>query len=175
MADTTITPEELGRIKLALSGGYLAPEGINFIGEAFQGRFVRASAPSQRDHGPERLIDTWASTEVPGWRSAEGKLPIDLVFELQQVIRFNSVVLKEQPGEPPETWARDVEVHISPGADGPFTRVYAGRIAPEQELRDSFPDATGRFVMLRVMSAQGSGAYVSLGEVELYYAPVLKS
>ncbi|HEU5318494.1 MAG TPA: discoidin domain-containing protein [Chloroflexota bacterium] len=175
MAETTITPEELGRIKLALSGGFLAPEGINFVGEAFQGRFVRATAASQRAHEPTRLLDSWAQPEVPGWRSADGKVPIDLVFELQQVIRFNAIVLKAQPGEPPETWVRDVELHVAGGADGPFTRVYAGRMAPSSELRDNFPDATGRFVLLRVLSTQGNAPYVSLAELELYYAPTIKS
>jgi hypothetical protein len=176
MAETTITPEELGRIKLALSGGFLAPEGINFLGETFQSRFVRASAPSQRDHEPGRLLDSWAQPEVPGWRSTDGKVPIELVFQLQQVIRFNSVVMKSQPGEPAETWVRDAELLVAGGPDGPFTSVYSGRMAPSAELRDSFPDATGRYVMLRILSAQGSAPpYVSLAELELYYAPTIKS
>jgi hypothetical protein len=137
---------------------------------------VRASAPAQRGYEPSRLIDSWAVTEVPGWRSADGKTPIDLVFELQQPVRFNTVVLRAQPGEPVETWAQDVELHASNSGEAGFNRVYAGRLAPNTEVKDSFPDVTARFVMLRVLKAQGAGApYVSLGELEIYWSGTVKS
>ena len=174
MAETVISPEELGRIKLALSGGYLAPEGVDLLGEAFQGRFVRASAASQTGHEPSRLIDTWALAEVPGWRSASGTLPMDLVFQFQTRVRFNTVVLRAQPNEPPETWVGDYELYASDAADTGFHRVAGGRLAPEAQASESFPDVTAGYVQLRVLKTQGTAAYASLGELEIYAAPPVK-
>ena len=168
MSETTITPEELARIKIGLSGGFLAPEGVNLLSEAFGGRFMRATAPSQPGYEPPRLIDSWAQSEVPGWRSA-ANTPIDLVFQLQQRTRFNTLVLKPHPSEPPETGVKDFELHVSENPDGGFTRVATGTMPPGAELRLPVGgDVTTRNILLRITSTQGSGApYVSLAELEL--------
>lgn len=174
MAETPISAEELGRIKLGLSGGYLSPEGIDLIGEAFEGRFVRASAPSQPGFEPSRLIDSWASPEVPGWRSAENKLPVDLVFRLERPVRMNTVTLRAHPTEPPETWVRDFELHLSDAPDSGYRRVLASRLAPSAEVKETFGETVGRYIMLRVLSTQGTGAYASLGELEIYSSPPVR-
>ncbi len=174
MAETAISPEELGRIKLGLSGGYLSPEGVDLIGEAFQGHYVRASGASQAGHEPTRLIDTWALAEVPGWRSASGATPIDLVFQFQRRVRFNTVVLRAQPNEPPETWVSDFELYASDAADTGFKRVVASRLAPKPQVNESFADVTAGYVLLRVLRTQGTAPYASLGELEIYAAPPVK-
>ncbi|MGI8424976.1 MAG: hypothetical protein ACR2NO_12835 [Chloroflexota bacterium] len=172
MSETTITPEELARIKLGLSGGYLAPEGVNLLGEAFGGRFVRATAPSETGHEPTRLIDTWAQAEIPAWRSANATLPIDLVFQLQHRTRFNTLVLKSHPSEPPETAIKEFELHVSENAESGFVKVASGFInAASAETRLPVAEATTRNVLLRILSAQGPGTYVSLAEIEVLLSP----
>ena len=82
LSTTTLTPEELARIKLGLTGGFATPDGINLLSQPFGGTFLRATAPSQRNHDPSRLIDTWATADVPAWRSAEARVPIEMVFTM---------------------------------------------------------------------------------------------
>ena len=171
MSETTITPEELARIKIGLSGGYLAPEGVNLLADAFGGKFVRASAPSQVGHEPARLIDSYAQPEVHGWRSANASVPVDLLFQLEQKTRFNTVSLKPHPSEPPETGVKAFELHVAESADGGFTRVASGTMSAGVDLRLPIGDVTTRYVMLRVLSAQGSAPYVSLAELEVQLGP----
>jgi hypothetical protein len=171
MAETTITPEELARIRTGLFGGFLSPAGVSLLSDTYGGRFIRASAPSQPGHEPARLIDSWARADIPGWRSANASLPIDLVFQFQQLTRFNTLVLKPHPSEPPETGVKDFELLVSEDAESGFTRVTSGTMRPGTEL--SVPlggDVTTRNVMLRITSTQGSAPYVSLAEIEVRLA-----
>ena len=174
MSETTITPEELARIKIGLSGGYLAPEGVNLLAEAFGGRFIRASTPAQPGHEPSRLIDSYAQPEVPGWRSATSSLPLDLVFQLEQRTRFNTLVLKPHPSEPAETNIKDFDLLVSENAEGAFTKVASGAMSPGAELRLPVGDVSARNVMLRVQSTQGSARYVSLAELEVALSSALQ-
>ena len=172
MSETTITPEELARIKIGLSGGYLSPEGVNLLADAFGGKFVRASAASQPGHEPARLIDSYAQPEVPGWRSATSSVPIELVFRLDQRTRFNMLVLKPHPSEPPETNIKELELLVSESPDGGFTRAGGGAMSPGQELRLPVGEVMTRYVMLRILSAQGSAPYLSLAELEVLLSPL---
>ena len=167
MSETTITPEELARIKIGLSGGYLAPEGVNLLAEAFGGRFIRSSTPAQSGYEPSRLIDSFAQPEVPGWRSATASLPLDLVFQLEQRTRFNTLVLKPHPSEPSATNIKDFELLVAENAQGAFTKVASATMSPGVELRLPVGDVSTRNVMLRVLSTHGGGAYVSLAELEV--------
>ena len=172
MSQTVITPEELARIKIGLSGGFLAPEGVNLLSEAFGGTFVRATAPAQPGFEATRLIDSWSQNEVPAWRSQTAALPIDLVFQLQQRTRFNTLSLKPHPAEPVETGVKEFELLVSESPDGVFTRVASGRMSTGAELRLPVGDVTTRNVMLRVRSTQGTAPYASLAELEVLYVPV---
>jgi len=181
MAETTLTPEELHRIRLGLTGGFLTPDGINLVTDAFGGRFVRASAPSPTDHQPTRLIDGWAAVDVPSWRSADTQLPVDLVFSLRERTTINNVILRPHPSEPPAARVRDFEVLVSLDApDSGFTSVYAGALpssierppeaaGSEADPKFRFPDAAARYIMLRVHSTHGAGPYASLAEFEVYW------
>jgi hypothetical protein len=189
LAETTLTPEELGRIRLALSGGFQSQDGINFLSQPFGGTFVRASAPSQPNHQPDRLLDTWATEDVPGWRSAGTQLPVELVFQLPQRLKITSLVVRPQPAEPTATWVRDFEVLVSEeSAESGFRRVAGGTQgttavgtpvpgqapgmgAGQGGTKIEFDEVNARYVMLRVLSNHGSAEYTSLGEVEVYWAP----
>ena len=181
MAETTLTPEELHRIRLGLTGGFLTPDGINLLTDAFGGRFARASAPSPSNHQPTRLIDGWAAVDVPAWRSSDARLPVDLVFSLRERITVNNVILRPHPGEPPETWVREFEVLVSTDApDSGFTSIRAGALPSSVERppsatgtdadpKFSFPDAAARYIVLRVHSTHGAAPYASLAEFEVYW------
>jgi hypothetical protein len=199
LAETTLTPEELGRIRLALSGGFQTPDGIDLLSQPFGGAYIRASVPARPDHQPSRLIDTWASEEVPGWRSAEARFPQELVFQLPQRLKITSVVLRPQPAEPFATWVQDFELLVSEESpDAGFRPVARGTlpaVAPsppaggtpraaatvgqgatglggaEPGLKVDFEEVGARYVMLRVLSNHGSQDYVSLGEIEVYWTP----
>jgi hypothetical protein len=172
MSQTIITPEELARIKIGLSGGFLAPEGVNLLSEAFGGTFVRATVPAQTGFEATRLIDSWAQSEVPAWRSQGATLPLDLVFQLQQRTRFNTLVLKPHPGEPPATGVKEFDLLVSENPDGGFTKVASGVMSAATELRLPLGDVTTRNVMLRVHSTQGTATYTSLAELEVLFVPL---
>ncbi len=181
MANTPISPDELARIKIGLVGGFQSVEGTNFASNVYGGRFIRASAPSGPNHDPSRLIDTWVTPDVPGWHSQDATLPQELVFQLPAVLKANKVILRPQPNEPPETWVKDFEVLVSTqSATEGFTSVARGSLSIEQarlamdptapdQPRFEFPDVNARFVMLRLLSNQGSRDYTSLGEFEVYW------
>jgi hypothetical protein len=172
MAETTVTPEELSRIRDGLFGGFLSPGGVSLLRDTYGGRFIRASAPSQAGHEPARLIDGWAQADIPAWRSANTNLPIDLVFQFQQLTRFNTLVLKPHPSEPLETGVKDFELLVSESPDSGFTRVTSGSMRPGAELRLPVGgEVSTRNVMLRITGTQGSASYASLAELEVLLAP----
>jgi hypothetical protein len=181
VASTTLSPEELARFKVGAAGGFQSVEGTNFLSTVYGGKYIRATAPSQPDHTPTRLIDTWVTAEVPGWRSQDATLPVDMVFELPNTLKVSKAILRPQPDEPPATWVKDFDVLVSTkSADDGFQSVRRGSVgvddlrkaidenAPDQP-RFEFPEAAARWVMLRILANQGSREYTSLGEFEVYY------
>lgn len=182
IATTTLTPEELARIRVGLVGGFETRDGTNLAGNVIGGTFIRASAPSQPGHDPSRLIDSWYKADVPGWRSQGGTFPQELVFALPGRSRINNVILRPQPAEPSETWVRAFEVLVSSeSAESGFVPVYTGEISLEQARAtvDAVPandlprfattDRLAKYVMLRVLSNHGGPEYTSLGEFEVYW------
>lgn len=183
LAATTLSPEELARIKQGIRGGFWTADGINLVSQVYGGNFIRASAPSQPGHDPAHLIDTWKTAAVPGWRSADATFPQSLVFQLPQQVRINSVILRPQPEEPDATAVKDFAVYVSTSPDdASFHEAVAGqlpppsRIAPGPEgeaggVRFDFPDQVTKYVLLQVRSNYGSADYTSLGELEVYWSP----
>jgi hypothetical protein len=180
-ASTTLSPEELARVKVGLTGSFQSVEGTNFLSTVYGGTFVRANAPAAPGHDGSRLIDTWIIPDVPGWRSQSASFPQELVFQLPEALKMNKVILRPQPDEPPETWVKDFEVLVSSksATDG-FTSATRGSLSVEQARRAIDPDGadqprfefaeTGaKWVMLRILSNQGSRDYTSLGEFEVYW------
>src|SRR5439155_18666812 len=104
-----------------------------------------------------------------------------MLFELPATLKIDKVILRPQPDEPVETWAKSFEVLVSTqSANGGFTSAVRGSLTVEQarqaidpaspdQPRFEFPETTARFVMLRVLSNQGSADYTSLSELEVYW------
>jgi len=195
MAETQLAPEEFARIAIALRGGFAGPDGTNYLNTVFGGSYIRGSVASAPGHQPPRLIDTWATVRVPGWRSADATLPVDLDFALPNDLTVNRAILRPHPGEPQSTWVREFRVEVSTsGPEGPYTLLVAGELdhstisgvrPPEVTGRTSdaqlvedrlnvpvfdVPDTSVRWVRLRILSNGGSDAYTSLAELELLYA-----
>jgi hypothetical protein len=183
MAATVLTPEELARMKFGLVGTFQTPEGTDFLSQVYGGSFIHASRPSQPDHDPSRLIDTWATERLPGWRSKDASFPQEMIFALPRPLAINKVILRAHPAEPERTWVRDFEVLVSTqSADAGFAPVTRGtldvqraRAALEPDARTlqrfEFGDTNAHWVMLRVLSNQGDDGYTSLGEFEVYWIP----
>jgi hypothetical protein len=182
IAEATLSPEEFARIRTGLLGSFTTAEGTNLASSLIGGTFIRASAPSQPNHDPSRLIDTWAAASVAGWRSQDATLPQELVFALPSKTRITKVILRPHPTEPEETWVKDYEILVS--ADSPntgFTRVASGTLDVQQAraamnvenagepVRLEFADTVAHYVMLRITSNQGSRDYTSLAELEVYW------
>jgi hypothetical protein len=183
LSEATLTPEELVRIRFGLLGGLTTSEGTNLVRAIIGGNFDRASGPSRPGHDPGRLIDSWATAEIPGWRSQDATLPLDLVFALPSKTTISKVILLPQPSEPVDTWVKEFQVLVS--ADSPdsgFVSVVTGSLdaaaaraavdpdGKSDPPRFEFPAATARYVVLRVLSNHGSLDYTSLGEFEVYFA-----
>ncbi|MDQ3702023.1 MAG: SUN domain-containing protein [Chloroflexota bacterium] len=181
VASTTLTPEEVARFAIGLRGTFQTAEGTDFLSEPFGGRFIRASAPARPNYGHQALIDTFANSTVPGWRSADAMLPQEMVFALPTPLAVSKVILRPQPTEPEETWVKEFEVLVSTtGPEGAFTSVGTWTLDPRQAragtdlerpnpARFEFPETNARWVMLRVLSNNGSTDYTSLGEFEVYW------
>jgi hypothetical protein len=180
-ANTPLSPEELARVKIGLTGGFQSVEGTNFLSSVYGGTFVRANAPSQPNHDPTRLIDTWTTPDVPGWRSQAASFPQEMVFQLPATLKIDKVILRPQPDEPTDTWVKDFEVLVSTkSANDGFASVTGGSLTVEEarkaidpeaadQPRFEFPETEAKYVMLRVLSNQGSSAYTSLAEFEVYW------
>ena len=182
ISEATLTPEDVARMKFGLRGSFTTAEGTNLASHLIGGTFIRAGAPSQRGHEPSRLIDTWARADVPGWRSQDATLPVELVFGLPARTTITKVILLPQPREPTETWVKDYEILVSADSatsgfrsvatgtlDVPQARAAVDPERPGEPPRLEFAEATARYVMLRVVSNHGSREYTSLGEFEVYW------
>ena len=141
VASTTLSPEELARFKIGSMGGFQSMEGTNFLSTVYGGKYVRATAPAQPEHAPTRLIDTWVTPEVPGWRSQDAALPLDLVFELPNTLKVSKVILRPQPDEPAATWVKDFEILVSTkSASEGFQPTARGSFTVEELRRSIDPD-----------------------------------
>lgn len=195
MAETQLAPEEFARIAIALRGGFAGPDGTNYMNSVFGGAYLRASVASATGHQPSRLIDTWATVRVPGWRSAGGALPVELDFVLPNDLTVNRVILRPHPGEPQSTWVRAFRLEVSKTSpEGPYSLLVAGeldhakiatarpaegsgRANEAQPVEDRLnvpvfdvPETAVHWVRFTVLSNGGSEAYTSLAELELLYA-----
>ena len=181
VASTTLTPEEVARFAIGLRGSFQTVEGTNFLSDPFGGRFISASHPARPNYPHTRLIDTFANTAVPGWRSLEATVPQEMVFALPSQLAVSKVILRPQPNEPEGTWVKEFEVLVSTeGPDRGFTSVGKWTLDPVQARagtdlerpnppRFEFPETQARWVMLRVLSNNGSTDYTSLAEFEVYW------
>jgi hypothetical protein len=189
IVETPISPEEFARIAIAMRGTFASADGTNYLNAVCGGRFLRASAASVPGYEPSRLIDTWATARVPGWRT-QAPVPVEMIFALPDQTVANRLILRPHPSDPPETWVRSFEVSFSTvGPDGPWVVAFDGEVdrarttppptpasGPQVDDRLIVPsidvvEAPVRWVRLVVRSNGGSPDYTSLGEFEVLYAP----
>jgi hypothetical protein len=172
MVETPITPEEFARFRYAAGGTFETPEGTNFTSTVL-GAQVLSATSNQPGHEEKRLIDEYVGPGYGGYRTAEGGLPAEIVIQLATPTRSEKLNFQQQPGEPPETWAREVEVLASAESpDGPFQPIGRYTLAQTEEIqRFLLPTPTNAaWVKLRILSSHG-GAYASLGEFNAFVLP----
>ncbi len=96
-----------------------------------------------------------------GWRSADGSLPQEILFELPAATRFNTLVFTPAKDAPVDEWPRDVEVYTA----DPFPTMGGWRLVARATLSTDPGDQTlaassadGRFIRLLIISRQHEGA-----------------
>lgn len=171
MLDRPLSPEELARFKYAMSGTFETPEGVNVLSTVLGAQLVSASS-EQPGFEARHIINEYVGPGFPGWRSAGASFPQEFVFETHQPTFIAKLYVVQQPGEPPETSAREIEVLVSEqSSDGPWNSVGTFTLEQTEEpQRFTFPEADARWVMLRVLSNYG-GPYTSLGEFNALIPP----
>jgi hypothetical protein len=122
------------------------------------------------------LVDGRAAEGAPVWRSADGRLPVELQFTAGEFGRSGpvpayagAVLFAHGAAAPPETWARDVEVWASPTAELNDAR-RAGSWTLRQTTEPqvfSFTRRRVHMVWLRILTNHGSPEYTSLAEFAL--------
>lgn len=172
LISTQITPEELVRFKYAIAGTFDTPEGVMVTSTILGGQVVSATSEAP-PHEARRLIDEYFGEGFVGWRSASATFPQEIVVEAGQPARVEKLFFAQSPTEPPETFARDVEVLVSStSATEGFRSI--GRFTLAQTLepqRFEIPGVDFKWVRLRVLSNYGSPDYVSLHEFDCYVLP----
>jgi F5/8 type C domain len=104
------------------------------------------------------LIDPTTSV---GWRSADGSLPQEILFELPAAARFNTLVFTSAKDASVDEWPRDVEVYTA----DPFPTMGGWRLVVRATLGTDPGDQTfaasptdGRFIRLLILSRQRDDA-----------------
>ena len=172
MVETPISPEEFARFRYAAGGTFETPEGVNFTSTVLGAKVLSATS-SQPGHEEKRLIDEYVGPGYGGYRTAEGGLPAEVVIQVANPTRIEKLNFQQQPAEPPETWAREVEVFASTESpEGPYQSI--GRYTLEQTdeiQRFLLPAPTEiAWLKLRIVSNYG-GPYASLGEFNAFVLP----
>ena len=124
--------------------------------------------------GPWRAENIIADQATPpGWASADGSLPQELIVRLPVSSRFNTLIVSLSGGSPQAEWARAVSVY----AADPFPTMGGWRLVGSVELAPTPGDqvfavapSEGRFIRVLITSAQSPGAArVSLGRFKLFW------
>jgi F5/8 type C domain-containing protein len=106
------------------------------------------------------------------WRSGDGALPQEVIFQLPAPARFNTLVFTGARDAPADDWPREVEVYTA----DPFPTMGGWRLVARATLTPepgdqaiTAPAAEGRFIRLLIRSAQRPGApRIALGHVKAF-------
>ena len=117
---------------------------------------------------PAALTDGQVGARAAAWRTLQGRVTAELRWSIQPST-VGRVLFDHSAAFPQDTWAREVEVWLSPAPTEPQT-ILAGRWTLAQTIEpQSF--ALSRTLTygarLRVLSNYGSGEYTSLAEFAL--------
>ena len=106
-----------------------------------------------------------------GWRSGDGTLPQEIVFQLPAATQFNTLVFTAATDAPVDDWPRDVEVYTA----DPFPTMGGWRLVARAALATApgdqtvtTPAAEGRFVRLLILSTQRGGPRTALGRFKIF-------
>jgi hypothetical protein len=115
------------------------------------------------------LIEPDAGKE---WRSGDGALPQEVIFQLPAATRFNTLVFSGARDAPADDWPREVEVYTADPFPtmGGWRLVVRAILSPEPgDQAVTAPAAEGRFIRLLILSAQRPGASrIALGHVKAF-------
>ena len=177
LASITLEPEEAARVARAFSGTLQTTEGLNLVETIVGGEVVAATSERETDdHVAKRLVDGWADTKVPDWRSETASLPQELVFAIERQVLAggqafsNTLTLQTSEQSPPETWVREFRVYVSTeSAEGPWEEVGTFTLADSPLLqRFTYETRPTWYIKLVILSNYGSTDYISLAEVGVY-------
>ena len=177
LASITLEPEEAARVARAFRGTLQTTEGLNLVEAIVGGEVVAATSDQEAgDHVAKRLVDGWADTKVPDWRSENATFPQEIVFAIERQVLAggqaysNTVTLQASEQSPPETWVREFRVFVSTeSAEGPWEEVGTFTLADSPLLqRFSYETRPTWYIKLVILSNHGSTEYISLAEVGVY-------
>lgn len=87
ISQVTLEPEEAARVARAFRGTLQTTEGLNLVEAIVGGQVVAATGERvEGDHLAKRLVDGWADTQVPDWRSADAALPQEIVLAIERQV-----------------------------------------------------------------------------------------
>jgi hypothetical protein len=151
---------------LLLASSVLADD--NILSSAHGARIIKRTS-EDAEAIAANLISSFTSV---GWRSLDGSLPQEILFELPAVTRFNTLVFTPAKDAPVEEWTRDIEVYTA----DPFPTMGGWRLVTRATLTTDPADQTiatsptdGRFLRLLILSRQDRRAdRTALAKFKLY-------
>lgn len=155
----------------ALTLVLLAPPalaGDNVLSPAGGARLIKRTSEDPRAPAAN-LIAPGAAT---GWRSGDGTLPQEIIFQLPAATRFNTLVFTTAGDAPADEWPREIEVYTA----DPFPTMGGWRLVGRASLTKdpgeqtvTAPAAEGRFIRLLILSTQRQGVpRIALGRFEVF-------
>ncbi len=172
LMDTPLKPEEIARMRYALMGTFETPEGVNTTSTVLGASVVMVTS-EMSGHEATRLNDEYVAETYGGYRTADDRFPVDIVFGREDPGRVEKLHFQQQPLEPVETQVRLVEVSISmESADGPWFSLGEFALTDSLEIQRHVLSGVRpyRWMRLRIL-ANGGGPYASLGEFGAFTLP----
>lgn len=164
-----ITPEQMARFRYAAGGSFQTPEGTN-VNSTVLGAQVVSFTGQREGFEASHLINEYVAPTYPGWRSAGGTFPQDIVVSHENASMVSKVILTQQPSEPQDSWVKEFEIDVS--TEGPTSGWQTvgtwTATQTEEPQKFLFTAAPSKWIRLRILSNYGNASYTSLGEFDAY-------
>jgi len=142
--------------------------GDNLLSPEHGARLIKRTSEDPRAPAANLI----APGAAAGWRSGDGTVPQEIIFQLAAATRFNTLVFTTAGDAPADEWPREVEVYTA----DPFPTMGGWRLVGRASLtRDAgeqtvtAPAAEGRFIRLLILSTQRQGVpRIALGHFEVF-------